>query len=106
MSTTTVSAPKSDVVVNEDVFCTLAKDYRTSRKLVDALASSENPDNSIKVALQVIGRLKSMVANGDGYTPATRHGFGSDNASAIALTILGQRASTSTIRSKFAKIGA
>jgi len=106
MSTTTVSQPKSESVVNEDVFCTLAKDYRTSRKLVDALAQSENPDNAIKVALQVIGRLKSMVSCGDGYTPATRHGFGSDNASAIALTILGQRASTATIRSKFAKIGA
>lgn len=106
MSTTTVSVPKSESVVNEDMFCTLAGDYRKSRKLVDALAQSENPDNAVKVALQVIGRLKSMVANGDGYTPATRHGFGSDNASAIALTILGQRASTATIRAKFAKIGA
>jgi len=103
---TTTTLPKSESVVDEDVFCVLAKDYRTSRKLVDALAQADNPDQAIKTALEVIGRLKSMVANGNGYTPATRHGFGSDNASAIALTILGQRASTATIRSKFAKIGA
>jgi hypothetical protein len=90
-------------------FIGLATDYASDNKVkrvVDALCSaSDNREDVLAAALQIIGRLEAMSDNGSGYTPDNSLGFGSDNAATIADTLLGRRASAGEVRKRFKKIG-
>lgn len=61
------------------------------RRVVDAFAGAgiEDLESTIADAQSIIGLLQSMSDNGQGYTPASGKGFGSDNASTIADKLLG-----------------
>jgi hypothetical protein len=103
MSTTTTQ-PKSGVDV-QGLFLKTGPRYKTNRKFVEAIIASKNPQQSMLDAQEVIDALKILAENGEGYTPPSNLNFGSDNASTIAQAVLGQRASTASIRSAFAKVG-
>lgn len=110
MSTTTTTTESKAVNV-QAMFANLGPRYRTNRKLADAVigilnTDGGNPEQAMVEVRKLIDDLKVLVAHGVGYTPPSALGFGSENASTIAQAVLGQRASTSSIRSNFAKIGA
>jgi len=110
MSTTvSTTAPKSGKVDVQALFAQLGPKYKANRKLADAVIAilntkNGNVDQSMVQVRELIDNLNILVAHGDGYTPPTNLGFGSDNASTIASAVLGQRASTSSIRTKFAAV--
>lgn len=111
MATQTVptTAPKSGNVDVKALFAQLGPQYKRNRKLADAVIAilntkGGNVDQSMLEVSSLIDNLKILVAHGEGYTPPTNLGFGSENASTIASAVMGQRTATSTIRSKFAAV--
>lgn len=93
------------VAVTSEVFLANLSGYAKHARLVDAIVGSQNPTADIEEAFSVIESLRSMEASGKGYTPAETLGFGSENASTIAMAILGKRTSTARIRGLARKIG-
>ena len=102
---TVVQSPVITGKVNESSFLQLARDYWASRKLVDALTSSENPDDAFATAMGIIGRLQHTVREGSDYTPRADLLFGSCNASTIAAGIIGEGLTGSQLRKKFSDAG-
>lgn len=102
---TAVSSPVTTGKVNEAMFLTLARDYWASRKLVDALTSSDNPEDAFARAINIIGRLQHVVSEGSDYTPRADLLFGSCNASTIAAGIIGEGLTGSQLRKKFSDVG-
>jgi hypothetical protein len=98
-----------NVVFGAEQFIGLASEYASDKKVkrvVDALCSaSDNREDVLASALEIIGRLEEMSDNGSGYTPDNSLGFGSDNAATIADTLLGRRASAGEVRKRFNKVG-
>ena len=98
--------------VTVDTFKETARNYRSNRKIVDALigagygAEDFNPHNLLMEALSVIAELEVVAENGASYTPDKAQGFGSDNSAVIAESVLGRRRSSASIKSAFSKLGA
>jgi len=94
-------------IVDQSTFIGLARDYRSSRALVDALAklSDNEREAAFLNAESIIGRLENMADNGADYTPKSTFGFGSENSANIARAVLGLRTSSGKIKSEFSKLG-
>lgn len=103
--TAVVTGPATISKVNEAYFIGLSRDYCATRKLVDALTASDNPDDAFAKAIAIIGRLNHMLSDGGDYTPAAGLGFGSGNSSTIAAGILGEGLTGSQIRKRFSDLG-
>lgn len=108
----TASATATQEVFGASTFKATARDYRAHRPMVDVLVKlgygkeGFNPDNIVQEALDVIKTLEIMADNGSAYTPDNGQGFGSENGSNIADSILGRRRSASSLKSAFSKVGA
>jgi len=79
--------------------------YNEHKRLVDAMSRYDSLDEAIAALTKVHAGLTDQSENGAGYTPDSALGFGSENASIIADTILGNRATTGAIRKAFATLG-
>lgn len=95
--------------INEAFFIGLATDYSKSdvKRVIDALARSENWDDCLRMVEDLRGRLTITRENGAKYTPAKGiiDPHGGMNASAIASQILGLAPTTGEIRKRFSDFG-
>lgn len=103
MSNVTVSERGTEFGVAQ--FMAVAQFYGTNRKAVDVLAEYPSLEAAIDAVRQGWNIVQDMVKDGAGFTPPAQLGFGSDNAQAIGLTLLGKRTSPSKIRSLLSKAG-
>jgi hypothetical protein len=98
-------------VIDGNFFSELAHDYGALKPLIDAMVRARNDkkglglDQAIVEALAIIERFETMAAHGGRYTPPARLELSSENAATIAESLLGRKASSSSIRTKFAKFG-
>lgn len=82
-----------------------AKIYRMAKKIVDAASSYECVDDAIVALRETWTVLEEQSEKGMEYTPHRSLGFGSDNASVIADSIMGRRRTVGAIRQSFSKLG-
>ena len=88
-----------------DQFHAAAKSYADAKRIIDAASSYDSVDDAVAALRSAWEKLESMAAEGQGYTPPTELGFGSNSASVIAESLLGRRATVGTIRKLMAGIG-
>ncbi|NIP23018.1 MAG: hypothetical protein GWN55_06890 [Phycisphaerae bacterium] len=76
------------------------------RRAFDAVMACgcDNIEDTVAHIEQVRDALRVQSENGAGYTPDKALGFGSENASGIADTLLCRRKGAGTIRTLFAKV--
>lgn len=94
-------------------FRAAAKLYAEHKRVVDAIATGiaktkggyDNFDDAIAQLTEVWEALSDMKVHGGLYTPDRSQGFGPYNASQIASTLTGDRASVADIRKAFANMG-
>jgi hypothetical protein len=82
-----------------------AKAYRADKRLVDAAAKYDSLDDAIAALKSTFAVLEAQIVDGGGFTPDRSLGFGSDNCSQIAESILGRRTSLGATRKSFADMG-
>jgi len=75
------------------------------RRIVDAASAFDNVDDAIAALGDAVATLEDMSNRGKIYTPDKTHDWGGLSASAIADTLLGRRANTSTIRKSASAVG-
>lgn len=104
---------KSDVEFSADVFKANAKLYAEHKRVVDAIATGiakpkggyDNFDDAIVQITKVWESLQVQVTDGAGFTPPVEAGFGSNNGSQIASSLIGDRTSVGAIRKAMADHG-
>ena len=79
--------------------------YRKHKRMVDACSGYDNPEDAIAGLTEALEALESQVEQGGAYTPDRELGFGSDNATTIAETLLGRRSTTGATRKAFKDLG-
>ena len=95
---TTVEFGAASLVAN-------AKAYRADKRLIDAAAKYDNVEDAVTALRETWKVIEKQIADGGGFTPDRRLGFGSDNAAQIAEGILGLRSSLGATRKSFADLG-
>ena len=112
-STATAERTSQRVEFSADRFKANAKLYVEHKRVIDAIATGiakskggyENFDDAIAQVRKVWDALQSQKLEGTGYTPKPDDGFGSNNASQIASSLMGDRTSIGDIRKAFALMG-
>ncbi len=79
--------------------------YRKHKRIVDACSAYDNVEDAIAGLTAAWKVLESQVEEGGQYTPDRDLGFGSDNATVIADTLLGNRSTTGATRKAFKDLG-
>lgn len=79
--------------------------YRKNKRVVDAASTYETLDDAIAGLRETWEVMECQAENGSGYTPNVILGFGSDNASVIAESIMGRRNTVGSTRKAFANMG-
>ncbi len=79
--------------------------YRANKRIIDAASSFDSLDDAIVGLTEAWGVLESQVESGAGYTPDRELGFGSDNATVIAESLLGRRNTVGSTRRSFNNLG-
>lgn len=104
--TTSVETDKATSVgFGSDQFLGNAVLYAESKRMIDAASRYDSLDDAIAALTTTWGALESQIKDGAGYTPDSSLGFGSDNATVIAESLLGRRATVGAIRKAFANMG-
>ncbi|KKN91155.1 hypothetical protein LCGC14_0220200 [marine sediment metagenome] len=99
------SATGTIVEFESATFKTNAAIYRANKRMVDAASRYDSVDDA-KAGLDAAWKvLEAQVENGSGYTPDSKLGFGSDNATVIAESLLGRRNSVGATRKSFNDLG-
>lgn len=79
--------------------------YHGAKRLVDAASSCDSLDDAITLLTEAWETLEAQVENGADYTPPREMGFGSDNATVIAESLLGRRNTVGKTRKSFNELG-
>ena len=82
-----------------------AASYRANKRMVDAASRYDSVDDAIAGLKSAWKVLEAQVEDGSGYTPDAKLGFGSDNATVIAESLLGRRNSVGATRKSFSDLG-
>ncbi len=101
-SDTMVETP---VVFDGERLIVNAKLYGEHAQLINAASRYDSLDDAKAAMTKVWEVLEAQIADGSGYTPDSALGFGSDNASAIAESLLGRRHGIGAIRKAFKAVG-
>jgi len=104
MTTATATTDKA-VEFRAEHFIGNARLYVEHKRLVDAASKYDNVDDATNALMDVWAALDNQSKIGGGYTPPVEAGFGSDNGSQIAATILGRKSSVNETRKAFAALG-
>lgn len=79
--------------------------YHDAKRIVDAASSFDSLDDAVAALTTAWNVMESQIENGAGYTPDREMGFGSDNATVIAESILGRRNTVGATRKAFSNMG-
>jgi hypothetical protein len=82
-----------------------ARVYRANKRIVDAASGYDSVDDAIAGLKEAWAVLESQVEDGTRYTPDAKLGFGSDNATVIAESLLGRRNTVGSTRKSFNALG-
>jgi hypothetical protein len=105
MSGTATADKAKSVEFGSDQFLANAKVYAEHKRIVDAASRYDNVDDAVAAIKTAWAALEGQIEDGSGYTPDASLGFGSDNATVIAESILGRRPTVGAIRKAFAGMG-
>ena len=79
--------------------------YKDAKAIVDAASKFDSLADAQAALEHAWGVFESQIENGAEFTPKRELGFGSDNASVIAETILGRRNSVGATRKALRELG-
>lgn len=79
--------------------------YHGAKGIVDAASRFDSLDDAIAALTLAWNVMEGQVELGGGFTPPSDAGFGSDNATVIAESILGRRNTVSATRKAFNNMG-
>jgi len=107
MGHSTMVEDGTSVEFGADTFKANATLYNEHKAIVDAASRKQydNVEEAIAALRKVWTALEEQAETGAGYTPGVALGFGSENASVVAETILGVRPTTGAIRQAFRNVG-
>lgn len=79
--------------------------YHGAKRMIDAASTYDNLEDAIATLTQAWTVLESQIQDGGRFTPDRKLGFGSDNASVIAESLLGRRNTVGKTRKSFNELG-
>jgi len=79
--------------------------YHANKRIMDAASSYDSLDDAIAGLEQTWNIYEDQVEKGGRFTPDRSLGFGSDNASVIAESVLGRRNTVGATRKALNKLG-
>ncbi len=79
--------------------------YKDAKAIVDAASKYDSKDDAVAALDHAWAVMESQAAEGGRYTPDRSLGFGSDNATVIAESILGRRNTVGATRKAFRELG-